>query len=65
MVFFTDEKLLDRAIKGAWHYEASAEVSAGTDGIEGQVSKPDDGYTAFNSWLYYSALKKWSGISYS
>ena len=47
VVFFTDEKLLDRAIKGAWHYEASAEVSAGADGIEGQVSKPDDGYTAF------------------
>ena len=47
VVFFTDETLLDRAIEGAWHFEAGAEISAGTAGAEGQVSKPEEGYTAF------------------
>lgn len=29
IVFFMEEQLLDRAIEGAWHFEAGAEVSAG------------------------------------
>jgi hypothetical protein len=47
VVFFTDEVLLDRAITGAWHYEAGAEIAAGTTGTEGQIGKPEKGYKAF------------------
>jgi hypothetical protein len=47
IIFFSDEKLLDQVIEGAWHYEAGAEIAAGTSGAEGQVSKPEKGYQAF------------------
>ncbi|NCF62970.1 MAG: hypothetical protein GWP58_08975 [Gammaproteobacteria bacterium] len=47
IVFFEDEKLLDRAIKGAWHFEAGAEVAAGSSGSEGKVTPTDKGYRAF------------------
>ena len=47
VVFFTDEKLLDKAIKGAWHFEAGAELSAGAAGTEGKIAKESKGYRAF------------------
>jgi hypothetical protein len=47
VVFFEDEKLLDRAIKGAWHFEAGAEASAGSASSEGKITRTDKGYRAF------------------
>jgi hypothetical protein len=47
VVFFEDEKLLDRAIKCAWHFEAGAEASAGSASSEGKVTPTDKGYRAF------------------
>ena len=47
IVFFEDEKLLDRAIKGAWHFEAGAEAAAGSGGAEGKITPADKGYRAF------------------
>ena len=47
VVFFTEENLLDRAIKGAWHFEAGAELSAGASGTEGKIAKESKGYRAF------------------
>lgn len=47
VVFFMDENLLDKAITGAWHFEAGAELSAGAAGTEGKISKEGKGYLAF------------------
>ena len=47
IIFFFDKKLLDRAIAGAWHFEAGAEATAGKSGTEGKVAASDEGYRAF------------------
>jgi hypothetical protein len=48
IIFFSDATLLDRALAGAWHFDAAAEASAGDQVAEGQVkSTDDDGYRAF------------------
>lgn len=55
IIVFSDEKLLDRAAQGAWHYEAGAEVAAGDASTEigkgsggvGVPKKSGKGYVAF------------------
>ena len=47
IIFFYDKKLLERAVAGAWHFEAGAEATAGTTGTEGRVTAGDEGYRAF------------------
>jgi len=47
IIFFSDEKLLDRALAGAWHFDAGAEATAGTETIEGNVNQSNEGYRAF------------------
>lgn len=47
IVFFSDEALLERAISGAWHFEAGAEAAAGDAAAEGQLKKKDERYRAF------------------
>ncbi len=47
IVFFDDEKLLDRAISGGWHFEGGAEAAAGSAGTEGKLTSTDKGYRAF------------------
>ena len=56
VIVFSDEKLLERAAKGTWHYEAgaevaagstSAEVGAGSSGADGVPTKSGKGYKAF------------------
>ena len=38
-VVFEDDKLLEKAAGGAWHYEAGAEMAAGSASAEGAVQK--------------------------
>jgi len=47
IIFFTDEKLLNRAIAGAWHFDAGAEAAAGNSAVEGNTNKSDKRYRAF------------------
>ena len=47
IIFFYDKKLLERAVAGAWHFEAGAEATAGKTGTEGKVAASDQGYRAF------------------
>lgn len=56
VIVFSDEKLLERAAKGTWHYEAGAEVAAGSTstevgagsgGGEGVPTKSGKGYKAY------------------
>ena len=47
IIFFSDEKLLDTAITGTWHFDAGAEAVAGTAAAEGGVAQKGEGYRAF------------------
>jgi lipid-binding SYLF domain-containing protein len=47
IIVFSDGKLLDRVASGAWHYQAGAEVVAGSERAEGSVATSDKGYEAF------------------
>jgi len=47
IIFFSDEKLLARAIAGTWHFDAGAEAAAGDETMEANVKKADEGYRAF------------------
>lgn len=49
LIVFSDEKLVDRAVRGAWHYEAGADAVAGSDSAETATSQAnkDSGYKAF------------------
>ena len=49
LIVFTDEKLVDRAARGTWHYEAGAEAVAGSDAAQASTTKLDKnkGYKAF------------------
>jgi hypothetical protein len=47
IVFFSDAKLLERAIGGAWHFDAGAEAVVGEESREGHVGGSDEGYRAF------------------
>jgi len=56
IIVFSDAKVMERAAKGAWHYEAgaevaagstSAEVGAGSSGVDGVPTKSGKGYKAF------------------
>lgn len=49
LIVFSDEKLVDRAARGTWHYEAGADAVAGSDSAEAGTSKADkdSGYKAF------------------
>jgi len=47
VIFFSDEKLLARAIAGTWHFDAGAEAGAGDTAIEGNVNSAEEGYRAF------------------
>jgi lipid-binding SYLF domain-containing protein len=47
IIFFSDEKLLNRALSGSWHFEAGAEAVAGESSIEDNLNKSGEGYSAF------------------
>ena len=47
VITFDDPALLDRAIKGAWHYEAGAEAGVGAGSQAAQGHAPTQGYQAF------------------
>lgn len=47
VVVFEDEKLLEKAAGGAWHYEAGAELAAGSASAEGAVQKKPGGFKAY------------------
>ncbi|UCB54154.1 MAG: hypothetical protein JSW45_09365 [Thiotrichales bacterium] len=49
LIVFTDEKLVDRAARGTWHYEAGAEAVAGSDAAQASTATLDKGkgYKAF------------------
>jgi lipid-binding SYLF domain-containing protein len=47
VIIFEDGTLLDRATAGAWHYEAGAELAAGTSSAEGSVQRAAKGYEAY------------------
>jgi len=47
VILFEDEKLLERAAKGTWHYEAGAEVAGGTSNAHGTGVKTGPGYQAY------------------
>jgi lipid-binding SYLF domain-containing protein len=47
IIIFSDAKLLQKAAAGTWHYEAGAELAAGSASAEGSVKKPAAGYRAF------------------
>jgi lipid-binding SYLF domain-containing protein len=47
IVVFEDGKLLDRAKSGAWHYEAGAEVAAGTTSVDGTAQTASKGFQAY------------------
>lgn len=47
IVVFDDAKLLDRTKAGAWHYEAGAELAAGTAGGDGTVQGASKGFRAY------------------
>jgi lipid-binding SYLF domain-containing protein len=47
VIMFEDGALLDRAATGTWHYEAGAELAAGTSSAEGGVQRAAKGYEAY------------------
>lgn len=47
IVFFEDEKLVDKVTSGAWHYELGAEAGAGTSDTASTASGKGEGYHAF------------------
>lgn len=47
IVVFTDPKLLAKAEGGAWHYEAGAELAAGSSSSEGSAHKQPKGFQAY------------------
>jgi len=47
VVVFEDDKLLEKAAGGAWHYEAGAEMAAGSASAEGTVQKKTKGFKAY------------------
>jgi lipid-binding SYLF domain-containing protein len=49
LIVFSDEKLVDRAARGTWHYEAGADAVAGSDSAETATSQADNdsGYKAY------------------
>jgi lipid-binding SYLF domain-containing protein len=47
VIIFEDGALLDRAAAGAWHYEAGAELAAGTSSAEGSAQRATKGYEAY------------------
>jgi lipid-binding SYLF domain-containing protein len=47
VVVFDDDKLLEKAAGGAWHYEAGAEFAAGSTSAEGPVQKQPKGFKAY------------------
>lgn len=47
IVVFDDAKLLDRAKSGGWHYEAGAELAAGSSTADGTVQKATKGFQAY------------------
>jgi lipid-binding SYLF domain-containing protein len=47
IIVFDDGKLLDRAAAGAWHYDAGAELAAGTASSEGSVQAAPKGFQAY------------------
>ena len=47
IVFFYDEDLVDRVRSGAWHYDVSAEASAGAASAGSTAKAADKGYHAF------------------
>jgi lipid-binding SYLF domain-containing protein len=47
IIVFDDGKLLDRAAAGAWHYDAGAELAAGTASSEGGVQAAPKGFQAY------------------
>jgi len=47
VIIFEDGALLDRVAKGAWHYEAGAELAAGDSGAGGNVQRSAAGYEAY------------------
>lgn len=49
LIVFSDEKLVDRAARGTWHYEAGADAVAGSDRAETATSQADkdSGYKAY------------------
>ena len=48
-IVFNDGKLVDRAARGAWHYEAGADAVAGSESTEAATSQADkdSGYKAY------------------
>ncbi len=48
-IVFNDGKLVDRAARGAWHYEAGADAVAGSESTEAGTSQTDkdSGYKAY------------------
>jgi lipid-binding SYLF domain-containing protein len=49
LIVFSDEKLVDRVVRGTWHYEAGAGAVAGSDSAEAAASNADtdSGYKAY------------------
>jgi lipid-binding SYLF domain-containing protein len=47
VVIFTDAKPLEKAAGGAWHYDAGAELAAGSPGDEGSVQKKTKGFQSY------------------
>jgi lipid-binding SYLF domain-containing protein len=47
VIIFEDGALLDRVARGAWHYEAGAELAAGASSTEGSVQRAGAGYEAY------------------
>ncbi len=47
VVLFEDGKLVDRVAGGAWHYEAGAELAAGTVGADGRTQGSKAGFKAY------------------
>jgi lipid-binding SYLF domain-containing protein len=47
IIVFTDAKLLDQIVAGAWHYKAGAEVNTGKASTENVAKKTQTGYQTF------------------
>jgi lipid-binding SYLF domain-containing protein len=47
VIVYEDEKHLDRIAAGTWHYDAGAEVAAGSASAGGAATKSGKGYQAF------------------
>jgi len=47
LIIFDDAKLLDKAIVGAWHYDAGAQATAGVGSADTSASRSAKGYQAF------------------